>query len=297
MKRRHFLWGSFLFVSGCTAAVSSSNSSDSTAVLLPEKLRFAITDVTGLEELQRDYEPFRLALAEVLNTEVEFFSTNHFLGAVSALQSDQVDLVWAGPSEYVVIHARTEAIPIINLTRSDYYTVIAVRANSGIKTLTDLKGKTIDMWKLGSNAAHLGGIKLLINAGLNAQTDFKVVMTEDDSLNPLKNKAADAWVRPIHKYKTALKAEAVSEQIYPIIAQGKQFPGDVFVLSSQLAPELATAIQFRLLQNRDKLLKAIQTNEGLSTKFKNVALSPASDANYDMIREAYKAIGQDDFIY
>jgi [ribosomal protein S5]-alanine N-acetyltransferase len=29
---------------------------------MPKKLRFAVTDAEGLEELQRDYEPFRVAL-------------------------------------------------------------------------------------------------------------------------------------------------------------------------------------------------------------------------------------------
>lgn len=298
MKRRNFLWGSLLFVGGCaTATGHSTSSSQSKAINLPKTLRLAVTDTKGLKELQQDYEPFRLALKEAIGTEIEFFPVNHFLSAVPALQANQVDLVWAGPAEYVVIHARTDAVPIASLIRSNYYTVIAVRADSGIKTLADLKGKTVDMWKLGSSSGHLGGIKLLIDGGLNAKSDFKVIMSADDSLNPLKNKTADAWVRPIHKYKLALQNAAASEAEYPIIAQGKQLPGDVFVLSSQLAPELVTEIQSRLLANQDKLLQAILSSESLVAKFKDARLTSASDEDYDMLREAYQAIEQDDFLY
>lgn len=289
-----------MFVGGCATATghsASSNSNHSKSINLPETLRLAVTDTRGLEALQQDYESFRLALKQAIGPAIEFFPVDHPLSAVSALQANQVDLVWAGPAEYVVIHARTEAVPIASLIRSNYYTVIAVRADSGIKTLADLKGKTVDMWKLGSSAAHLGGIKLLVDAGLNPQSDVKVIMSADDNLNPLKNKTADAWVRPIHKYKQALQNDAVSEAKYPIIAQGKQLPGDVFVLSSQFTPELVTEIQSRLLANRDMLMQAILTSENLSVKFKDATLTSASDESYDVLREAYQAIGQDDFLY
>ncbi|WP_448597881.1 PhnD/SsuA/transferrin family substrate-binding protein [Thermoleptolyngbya sp.] len=67
----------------------------------------AIADIQGIDELKEKYEPFRAALEEVLETSVEFFPVEDFLIAASALQANQLDLVWAGPSEYVAIHART----------------------------------------------------------------------------------------------------------------------------------------------------------------------------------------------
>lgn len=294
MNRRNFLWCSLLFATSCATAASTSPSQST--VTLPEKLRFTVTDAKGLEELQQDYELFRATLEEVLQIPIEFFPVEDYFTAASALQSNQVDLVWADPSVYVVIHAKTNALPIVTITRPDYRTVIAVRADSGIKTLADLKGKTIDMLELGSTASHLGGIKILIDAGLNPQSDFNVIMTGTYSLETLESGKADAWSRALHRYKAALEAEHASAQDYAIIAQGDLLPGDVLVLSSQLEPAAAKEIQTRILQNKDKLLHVIHSAESLASRFKGSTLVPANDSEYDPIRDAYRAIGQDDFL-
>ncbi|MEO0355351.1 MAG: PhnD/SsuA/transferrin family substrate-binding protein, partial [Cyanobacteria bacterium P01_A01_bin.3] len=72
----------------------------------PDTLRFAVTDVVGLEELQRDFGPFKAALEDVTGKPVEFFPVADRAAAAVALQTDAVDVVLAGPAEYVVLRAR-----------------------------------------------------------------------------------------------------------------------------------------------------------------------------------------------
>jgi len=296
MKRRSLIWYSLLFVAGCSAARNNDNGSQgNSAVPMPEKLRFAVTDVKGLEELQEDYEPFRATLEEVLATKIEFFGVDNYFEAASALQVAKLDIAWAGPSEYVVIRARTNAVPLVTISRAGYYTVIAVARDSGIKSLADLKGKTVDMWKLGSNAAHLGTVKLLIDAGLDPQLDFETVMSRNDRIEGLKNGEIDAWGRPAHKYKAALKKTGASESDYPLIAQGPLLPGDILVVSSHLDPDLVAEIRTRILSHQEKLLASIVSVKALA-KFKNAKMIAAKDSDYDMIREVYRAIGQGDFL-
>lgn len=294
MKRRNFLWYSCLFAAGCSA---SSTTSRTATVRLPERLRLAITDVQGIDELREKYEPFRAALEEVLETSVEFFPVDDLLMAASALQTNQLDLVWAGPSEYVTIYARTQAVPLLSLVRSNYYTVIVVRADSGIQSLADLKGKTIDMWKVGSTASHLAGTKILLDAGLTPQVDYKAVMTGEDNLQSLQLGKVDACVSGNPRYRAALKTLNASEQDYPIVARGELLPGDVFVLSSAFSAAVGAEIQARMLGGRNKLLQGIRSVESLAVRFpEDSQFSLANDADYDMIRESYRAIGQDKFL-
>ncbi|MBF2083884.1 PhnD/SsuA/transferrin family substrate-binding protein [Thermoleptolyngbya sp. C42_A2020_037] len=294
MKRRNFLWYSSLFIAGCSATSTASRVS---TVKLPKKIRFAITDVQGIDELKEKYDPFRAALEDVLETSVEFFPMDDLLTAASALQTNQLDLVWAGPSEYVTIHARTQATPLVSLIRSNYYAVLVVRANSGIQSLADLKGKTVDMWKVGSTASHLAGTKMLMDAGLTPQVDYKAVMTGENDLQSLRLGEVDACVRGNPRYRAALKALNASEQDYPIVARGELLPGDVFVLSSAFSSAVGAEIQARMLREQNKLLQGIRSVESLAVRFpEDSQFSVANDADYDMIREAYRAIGQDKFL-
>jgi phosphonate transport system substrate-binding protein len=292
MKRRNFIWYFLLFIVGCRGKVNNTNAPGKK---LPEKLRLAVTDVKGLEGLERDYEQFRQALEEVLATPIEFFPVEEPFQAIAALKSAEVDLLWAGPSEYVVARARTNAVPLVTIVRPDYYAVIAVRGDSGIRSVADLKGKSIDMLRVGSNVSHIGSVKLLINAGLDPKSDVTIVMSGVNSLEGLKNGEVDAWARAPHQYRAALEQEGASESKYPLIAKGSQFPGDVLVAGSHLEPEGIGQIRDRILQREDKLIQSIVSVAALA-KFKNVNLTAANDSDYEMIREAYKAMGQGDFL-
>ena len=293
MLRRHFLWYFLLFVAGCTAA---TNPPRNPLLKDKDKLLFAVSDVQGLEELQRDYGLFRTALEEVLETKIEFFPVDNFVEATTALQLGLVDLVLVGPSEYAIARARTNAVPIVALTRHNYFAAIVVRRDSDIKSLADLKGKTIELGKVGITGSYVGQIKMLMDAGLNPLSDVKIVSSKEYHLKALKNGEVDAWGRTLHRYESSLQQEDVFESDYSLLAKGKPLPNDVFIASSKLEPILVAEVRERMLENQEKLLQAILSVSRFTSKFKDATLAPANDSDYDMIREVYKAMGEGDFI-
>ena len=296
MKRRNFFEYSVLFAISCMTTNCGQGNPGNLNGNFPTTLRFTVTDVRTVEELERDYGPFRDVLQEILPTAIEFVPVNGQLAAASALQAGQIDLAWAGPSEYVAIRARSQAVPIVSLNRPNYYTTISVRADSGITSLADLQGKKIDMEEVGANTAHLGGVKVLLDAGLQPTKDFHIVMSGQETIAPLRDGQVDAWSVALHSYQNELAKEGASESDYPIIGRGDNFPGDIFVLSSKFDPEVAEYIQTQMLANADKLLQGIQAAPALTTKFKDASFTPASDGDYDTIREVYRALGQDDYL-
>lgn len=298
MKRRNFVGYFLLFLGGCAVASSNPNERASkSAGTRPEKLRFAVTDAKGMEDLQQHYEPFRQALEQVLETPVEFFPVDNFTAAGSALHLDRVDLVLAGPSEYVIIHARTNAVPVVELTRPGYSSAIVVRADSGITSLRQLKGKTIAMREIGSTSGHLGSTKMLMDAGLNPQSDFKTVMLGKEGFKALKNGEVDAWCSSTFSYERTLKSEGVSKQEFPAIAIGPPLPNDIFIASSKLDIAFIEEMRSRLLQNQDRITSALLATNNLDSRFQNASIVPANDENFNMIREAYKATGQGDLTH
>ncbi|MEG4030087.1 MULTISPECIES: phosphate/phosphite/phosphonate ABC transporter substrate-binding protein [unclassified Microcoleus] len=292
MKRRHFVGLSLLFVASCSTTVNQSNRTSSNfAVSEPETLEFAVTDVQGAEDLQQNYQTFRTVLGEVLEKKIELFPVDNYIAAAVALQSDQLKLALTGPSEYVIMRARTNAVPIIAITRPDYHSIILVRANSEIKSPAQLKGKTIAMWKIGATGGHLGPIKILLDAGLNPQSDFKISMLERKGLQALKQDQVDALAIGVNRYKDLLKTDGLSTNDFRIIATGQPLPSDLFVASSNLPNTLVEKIRDRLVENQDQLIEAILVGKD-NDKYQGAKLVPANDSDYNMIREVYKAIGQ-----
>ncbi|AFY31484.1 PhnD/SsuA/transferrin family substrate-binding protein [Calothrix sp. PCC 7507] len=292
MKRRKFLWSFLLFAAGCSAATNTHSSTSQ--VKIPEKLRFSITDAKGIKELQGNYEPFRAALEKVLETKIEFFPVEDILATAPAMLSGQVDLTWAGPSEYVILRARAQAKPVVRLERLNYNTVIVVSAKSKIKSLKDLKGKTLDVWRMGGAASHLGAVELLVDAGIQP-SEIKIIALNTSSLQKLKTGAVDAQSMSLAEYRNRLKVDKLSESEFLLLAQGPPLPGDVFAVSSQLESQITEAIGSRMIKQQDLLLQAILSVEALA-KFQGATMTAAIDADFDMIRRAYQAIGQEKVI-
>ncbi|NJK39462.1 MAG: phosphate/phosphite/phosphonate ABC transporter substrate-binding protein [Oscillatoriales cyanobacterium SM2_3_0] len=303
MKRRNFLGYSLLFLAGCTTTTrtgsngsSPSAPTNSVSNQTPEKLRFTVTDVQGLEALEKDYGQFRQTLEEVLETPVEFFPVESYTAAAVALQGNQVDMILTGPSEYVVINSRTKASPIVAITRQDYHSMVIVPADSSIQTLADLKGKTIAMKKSGSTSGHLGPTKLLIDAGLQPQTDYKTEMLGfPDGFKAMREGKVDAWGGSFTDFQSLSKTEGLADTDFRILQEGPPLPSDLIMVSELLPAELTAEYTQRIIDNKDKLIQALVTGEE-TEKYAGSELAPTQDSDYEMIREVYRAMGEESLI-
>jgi phosphonate transport system substrate-binding protein len=297
MKRRHFLGYLLLFLVGCTGVQTANGDRlDRQKLPDPEQLRFAVTDVRGLEKLTENYDNFRQSLATVLGVPITFIPVENMSDAVLALQSNRVDLVLAGPSEYVAIRSRTNAIGAIAITRPNYYSTIAVPDDSPIRSLSDLKGKTLALSDIGSTSGHLGPTKMLIDAGLDPKTDVTLLMLGDEgSVAALKNGEVDAWGGSAVDYETFFAADSATAPQFRQIAKGPPLPSDLFILSSRFSPELVAQLRDLMSSHQDTLVQALALGESTS-KYRGSQLVPTQDSDYDVIREVYQAIGQGDFI-
>jgi ABC-type phosphate/phosphonate transport system substrate-binding protein len=66
---------------------------------IAEPVKFAVTDIEGLEALQQEFGAFEAALEEATGLEIELYPVASRTTAVEALNASQVDLVLTGPAE------------------------------------------------------------------------------------------------------------------------------------------------------------------------------------------------------
>jgi len=283
-----FLAGLTLVAAGCGGGESSSAGGQ------PSTLRFAVTDLQGLEELKREFGPFVEELERRSGLQVEFFPVTDRTAASAALEADRVDMVFTGPAEYVVMRERTAVQPVVSINRADYHSCVYTNASSGARELSDLAGQKIAMSDVGSTSGHLGPSQLFADAGVRMPGGVEVLTVGDTFHQALKREDVAAVGIGCHDYEEAMEEEDDPAQ-YRVIADGPQLPADVVVAQEGTNPALVAKVRDAFAKHWGTLLPAMLKGDD-NQKFEGATLEPAPrDSDYDPVRQMYRAIGVDDF--
>lgn len=259
-----------------------------------ETIRFAVTDIDGLETLQREMGPFKDAFEAASGLKVEFFPVSGRTVAVEAMAADQVDFVLTGPAEYVVFNARLDAQPVVTWNRPDYYSTLVVLDQSPVQTPADLKGMKVSFGEIGSTSQHLGPVTLLAEAGLTYATDYEPVF-----LN--RNVAVEALISgdigAIGLNRTHIDSitKKFPDQKFRTIAKGVTLPNDVLLVSPTVAPEVVETVRKTFADKGDALLAALTTTEENAKYIGGSFSATVTDADYDVVRRMYENIGITEF--
>jgi phosphonate transport system substrate-binding protein len=127
-------------------------------------------------EQVRKFTPIANYLERKLGMKVEFTPVSDYPAAVEALVNKKVDLVWFGGFTHVQAQIRSggKIIPIAQREEdTKFQSVFIAKTDSGIKTLTDMKGKQVSFGSQSSTSGHLMPRSNLLNAGINPERDFR----------------------------------------------------------------------------------------------------------------------------
>ncbi len=259
-----------------------------------DTIRFAVTDIDGLEALQREMGPFKEAFEAASDLKVEFFPVSGRTVAVEAMAADQVDFVLTGPAEYVVFNARLDAQPVVTFKRPDYYSTVVVLDESPIQTPEDIKGKKISFGEIGSTSQHLGPVDLLTKAGLGYATDYEPVFLK-------RNVAIEALVAGdiagIGVNRTHIEAfsEKFPDVKLRVLLKGDQLPDDILLASSKVAPEAVEIVRKTFADHSETLLAAVTSTEENAKYIGGAFNAQVTDADYDVVRKMYENLGITEF--
>lgn len=275
-----------------TAAVTVGCSSQSSEAGQPETVRLAVTDLQGLEELQREFGAFKDELEKQSGLKFEFFAVNDRTAAAAALQADRVDVVFTGPAEYVVIHEKTGAQPIVAIERDGYHSAIYTKSDSGITSVDQLRGQKIAMSDVGSTSGHLGPSQMLVDAGLKPGSDVEVLTVGDTTHESLKRGDVAAVGIGYHDYEEFMAEDDPAQ--YRVIAEGPILPPDLLMAREGLDEATVTTIRDTFNDHFDTLLPAMLEGKD-NAKYENAKLVNVTDSDYDEVRSMYQAVGVNDF--
>jgi len=258
-------------------------------------LKMGLIPADDAEEMLREYEPIQEYLSEKLGIPLEIQVTSDYAAAIEAMRAKHIDMAWFGPFSYVIAANIANAEAIVNGVRrsdgkSDYRSIIVTKADSGIKTLADLKGKSFAFVDPSSTSGNLIPRKILKESGIDPDNDFKVVYyagTHNAVEYAVANGKVDAGADSDNSYQRMVEAGEIDPNVNTIIYTSDPIPGSPIVVRKDLPAELRQAIQDALINMDEQTIHQI-SGWGDISKYQKV-----SDSDYDIIRETAAALGMD----
>jgi phosphonate transport system substrate-binding protein len=245
------------------------------------------------DELNRIYQPIVKYLKKQLGIEVKFVPVVDYAATVEGLVAKKLDLVWYGGLTHVQARKKTNGKAYAIVMRQEdakFHSKFITRTDSGINTLSDLKGKTFAFGSVSSTSGHLMPRYFLLKHGLDPDKDFKKYSYSG------AHDATAAWVQA-----GKVDAGALNEAVWQkLVETGKIDPKKVKVfwttpayvdynwtVRGDLPKDLVEKIKQAFLQldyddPEDRKILDLHSTKGYI---------PASEDKWQEIEEAAKAAG------
>jgi phosphonate transport system substrate-binding protein len=262
-----------------------------------EPVRFAVTDLVGMENLQREFGKFRDVLQKASGREIKFYPVSNRTAAVEALRSKKIDFVLTGPAEYVVFQKLTKAYPVVGFSRPDYFSNVIVMADSGITSVKQLKGRKIAVGDIGSTSNHLAPLQVIADLGLDPSKDLKIAhVSANIAWEALKRgDIAAIGMNNTKFHATRAKEKTLEPGAFMVIGRGRDLPNDVLLVGTHVDKATVDTFRTAFTDHSTELVKAILVGQD-NQKYKGMKFLPKiTDADYDYVRAMYATIGYPQF--
>jgi phosphonate transport system substrate-binding protein len=263
-----------------------------TAVVQARELVLGLIPADNNEEMIKTFEPMRAYLEKKLGQKVKMFTATDYAGVIEAMKKKRIDIAWFGPLSYYLAEqeagAEAFAVGIREGSNSaTYKSIIVTPCDSGIKSILDLKGKSVAFVDPASTSGGLMPTFMVKQATGKMPQEFFGKFTyagsHDAAELAVKNKTVDAAADNDITYPKMLEKGLITKESNCIIAESSPLPGSPLVYRGDLPKELKAQIRDAIL-NADKEIKV--TGYGKISHY--VAVEPK---DYQMIRNMVKELG------
>ncbi len=291
MRRRS---GIFLLALALIMGTACGKSSSTSKIL-----RVGFVPAEDAQQVIQNAQPIVDILHQRLGMEVQPFVATDYTGVVEALRVNKLDIAFLTPASYVLAKNEANVRVVLKSERKGnpyYYAAIITRADSGIKKLEDLRGKTFAFGDPLSTSANVFPRKMFHDRGIDPVRDFKQILYSgghDATVLAVLNGKVDAgatyanspdsddtaWMRYLKNPDDVKKIRA--------IAFSEPIPADNLVINGNLDESTARRVEEIFIElSRDpagkKMLRDLYQIDGFV---------PASDKDYDSVRQAFAVAG------
>jgi len=265
------------------------------AAFAADGLHLVLTPSQKPTDLLATGEEFAKALTKLTDIPVRVTVASDYAAVIEALRNRTADLAFVHPVGYVLASREAKAMIVArNLWhgKSSFTSRIYVRKDSGLKTLEDLRGKTMAFIDPASASGYTYPMVLLIQRGLVKNRDPKTFFREvvfagshDAGMRALLNGHVDALASFDMAREQYLTDPAERERIV-YVAETPEIPEAGIAARAGLDPATFAKVRAALLQIRAPAYAAL-----LRRLYEIDGFAPAEDRDYDPVRAAVELLG------
>lgn len=244
------------------------------------------------EEMIQKFEPMRAQLEKKLGEKVKVFTATDYAGVIEAMKKKRVDIAWFGPLSYYLAEqeAGAEAFAVGLREGSNshtYKSIFVAPCDSGIKSIKDMKGKSVAFVDPASTS---GGLMptYMVKKETGMMPDqffgkFTYAGSHDAAEMAVKNKTVDTAADNDITYEKMLAKGLITKQTNCIVKESDPLPGSPLVYRGDLPADLKAKIQDAVLTAHNEIKVT-----GYGDLSRYVAVGPQ---DYQMIRDMVKELG------
>jgi phosphonate transport system substrate-binding protein len=258
-------------------------------------LHLVLTPSQKPTDLLATGEEFGKVLGRLSGVPVRVTVASDYAAVIEALRNRTADLAFVHPGGYVLANREAKATIVVrNLWhgKSSFTSRIFVRKDGGIKTVEELRGRTIAFVDPASSSGYIYPMVLLIQRGLvknrDPKTFFKEVVfsgAHDASMRALLNGHVDAIASFDLAREQYIKDPMERERLI-FVAETPEIPEAGICARAGLDPAIFGKIRAALLQ-----IRAPEYAELLKRLYEIDGFAPAEDRDYDPVRAAVELLG------
>ena len=258
-------------------------------------LHLVLTPSQKPTDLMATGDEFGKVITTLTGIPVRVTVASDYAAVIEALRNRTADLAFVHPGGYVLASREAKAtIMVRNLWhgKSSFTSRIYVRRESGLKTLEELRGKTMAFIDPASSSGYIYPMVLLIQRGLVKNRDPKTFFREvvfagahDAGMRALLNGHVDALASFDMAREQYLGDPAERERIV-VVAETPEIPEAGIAARAGLDAATFAKVRAALLQIRAPAYAAL-----LKRLYEIDGFAPADDRDYDPVRAAIELLG------
>lgn len=198
---------------------------------------------------RKDFQPIFSAIQQSTGLHFDIKVGQSYGAVVEAMCNGAADIAWYGPLSYLQARERGCAELLALAVRhggSVYYSGLFARHDSGISSVTDIKGKRIALGDVNSTSSFAVPVAMMMSAGLRPAVDAGAINMSGSHANVLKALAeglVDAGGASFDSYEKAVNGGAIDPATIRVVAKSEPIPYPPLAIHPQVSADIKSTLR------------------------------------------------------